>query len=149
MEDEACISYLQKYRKDVHFDVLLKCWELPYSVTQHSSHCGSHSSLVDVLCSDPTFRKTMQACQSKVDYLFQEQQDTVRVACCDSHGIYRSVAVATILQGVFKVNGYTTKGPYHLDKYTWKKDVCSKCKHCLPNAHKQKLYEKLASCRRP
>ena len=146
MQDEACLSYLQKYRKDVRFDVLLKCWELPYSVTQHSSHCGSHSSLVEVLCSDPTFRKTMQACQSKVDLLFQEQQDTVRVACCDSQGMYRSVAVATILQGVFKVNGYTTKGPYHLDKCKWKKDICSNCRRCLPNAQKQQLYEKLASC---
>ena len=146
MDDEACISYLQKNRKDVHFDVLLKCWELPYSVSKHSNHCGSNSALVDLLCSDLSFRKTMQACQSKVDLLFQEQHDTVRVACGDSLGMYRSVAVATILQGVFRVKGYTTQGPYHLDKGNWKKDMCTNCTHCLPNAQKNKLYEKLASC---
>ena len=144
MDDEACISYLQKNRKDVHFDVLLKCWELPYSVSQHSLHCGSHSNLVGVLGRDPTFRKTMQACQSKVDLLFQEH-DTVRVACGDSAGMHRSVAVATILQGVFRVKGYTTQGPYHLDKGNWKKGMCTNCPDCLPNAQKNKLYEKLAS----
>ena len=128
----------------MHFDVLLKCWELPYSKSQHGGHCGSNSALVGVLCSDPTFRKTMQACQSKVDLLFQEH-DTVRVACGDSHGMYRSVAVATILQGVFKVNGYTTKGPYHLDKCKWKKNICSNCRGCLPNDQKQQRYEELAS----
>ena len=129
----------------MHFDVLLKCWELPYSVSQHSLHCGSHSNLVGVLGRDPTFRKTMQACQSKVDLLFQEH-DTVRVACGDSHGMYRSVAVATILQGVFEVKGYTTKGPYHIDKCKWKeKNICSNCRGCLPNNQKKQRYEKVAS----
>ena len=144
MEDEACLSYLQEYRKDVHFDVLLKCWELPYSVNQHSSHCGSHTYLIQSVCEETGFLTLMRDCQRRVEYLLQ-QQDTVRVACCCDRGRHRSVAVATILQGVCEVKGYTSTGPYHIDECKWKEKICTNCKGCRPNNQKTQLYEIVAT----
>ena len=140
MDNKDCLYHLDKYREDVHFDVLLKCWDLPQIHSNHASHCGSHSFLVGMLCKEPEFRKLMKDCQKLVDHLFSTQ-DVVRVACCDSHGIHRSYAVATILQGICEAEGYTSPGPYHLDKQLWKKTICTKCTDCRRSDHKTLLYE--------
>ena len=146
MDTRACCSHLDKKREDVHFDVLLKCWDLPKINSNHASHCGSHSFLVGMLCKEPSFRKLMKDCQELVDHLFsRKKQDVVRVACCDSHGIHRSYAVATILQGVCEVSGYTSTGPVHIDECNWKEKICTNCKGCRPNNQKTQLYEMVAT----
>ena len=144
MDDKDCRRHLYKYRQDVHFDVLLKCWHLPHLNAHLAGCCGSHYDLLKMLSASPSVHNLIRKCQKRVDALFSQQQDVVRVACCDSHGIHRSYAVATILQGICEAKGYTSTEPYHIDELQWKETICTKCMSCRPSDHKTVLYEMMA-----
>ena len=144
MNDKECHEYLRQTRPDLHFDVLVRCWDVP-CLNGHIAHCcGSHYELLRILSTRLTVHSHIETCRRKVDALFSQQKDVVRVACCDSHGIHRSYAVATILQGICEAKGYTSTGPYHMDKLQWTDTVCTKCKSCRPSDHKEVLYETMA-----
>ena len=140
MNDEDCRTHLRKYRPDVHFDVLLKCWKVDFSRTENSEHFGSNTRLIRSVCDHVGMQRLVEYCRDRVNSLL-EQQDIVRVACVDDRGIHRSVAVASILQAICKKKGYNTKGPFHMEKPRWKKEnFCRRCEHCDHNEKKAKLY---------
>ena len=147
MDTRACCSHLDKKREDVHFDVLLKCWDLPQIPEHLAGHCGSHSDLLIMLSQQQSFHELIRQCQELVDALFSKQQDVVRVACCDSHGIHRSYAMATLLQGICeakkceaKKKKYNTQGPHHLDAAPWAATICTTCELCRPSDEKYLMY---------
>ena len=144
MDTRACCSHLDKKREDVHFDVLLKCWGLPQIPEHLAGHCGSHSDLLIMLSQQQSFHELIRQCQELVDALVTKPHDVVRVACCDSHGIHRSYAVATILQGICEAKGYTSTGPHHMDAVQWTETVCTRCRSCQPSDHKDLLYAMMA-----
>ena len=148
MDNKDCLYHLGKYREDVHFDVLLKCWDLPKLNEHLAGCCGSHFDLLKMLSWKQSVHKHIKTCQTKVDALFSQQRDVVRVACCDSHGIHRSYAMATLLQGICEAKKceakkkYNTQGPHHLDAAPWAATICTTCEFCRPSDEKYLFFRR-------
>ena len=143
MDDKKCHEYLRTNRPDLHFDVLLRCWDVPQLNAHIAGCCGSHYDLLRMLSIKHSVHNHIKTCQTKVDALFSQQKDVVRVACCDSHGIHRSYAMATLLQGICEATKkYNSQGPHHLDAEQWAATVCTGCESCLPSDEKDLLYSR-------
>ena len=141
MDDKDYHEYLRRKRKDVHFDVLLKCWDLPKLNEHLAGCCGSHFDLLRMLSIKKSVQRHIETCRRKVDALFSQQKDVVRVACFDNHGIHRSYAMATLLQGICEATKkYNSQGPHHLDAEQWAATVCTRCNSCLPSDEKDLLF---------
>ena len=150
MDDKKCHEYLRTNRPDLHFDVLLRCWDVPVVNKDIADCCGSHYEGLRMLSTRPTVQGLIKTCQTKVDALFSQQRDVVRVACCDSHGIHRSYAMATLLQGICEAKKceatnrkkYNTQGPHHLSAALWAATVCTTCEYCRPSDEKDLFFRR-------
>ena len=143
MNDKKCHEYLRQTRPDLHFDVLVRCWDVP-RLNGHMAHCcGSHYELLRILSTRETVQRHIRTCRSKVDALFSQQKDVVRVACFDNHGIHRSYAMATLLQGICEATKkYNSQGPHHLDAAQWAATVCTTCDYCRPSDEKYLFFRR-------
>ena len=143
MDDKKCHEYLRTNRPDLHFDVLLRCWDVPVVNEHIADCCGSHYEGLRMLSIKDTVHRLIRKCQTQVDDLISQQRDVVRVACCDSHGIHRSYAMATLLQGICEATKkYNSQGPHHLDAAQWAATVCTTCEMCLPSDEKDLFFRK-------
>ena len=141
MGERTFKKYVRDKLPDLHFDVLLRCWDLPQLNAHLAGCCGSHYDLLRMLSIKHSVHKHIKTCQTKVDDLISQQKDVVRVACCDSHGIHRSYAMATLLQGICEAkNDYISEGPHHMDAEQWAATVCTRCNSCLPSDERDLLY---------
>ena len=141
MDDKRFKTYVRDKLPDLHFDVLLRCWDVPVVNEHIADCCGSHYEGLRLLSIKEKVHSLITKCQTKVDDLISQQRDVVRVACCDSHGIHRSYAMATLLQGICEATKkYNSQGPHHLDAEQWAATVCTRCESCLPSAEKDLLY---------
>ena len=140
MSDDDCCVELNRCIPSTRIHIVVKCWDLPRHPKQvRSGHCGEHTEIVRYCIESPTFKTILHGCRTLVEGLWQEQ-DRVTVLCVCSHGIHRSVAVATALQRIYEMEGYTSKGPCHLDHLHWR-PFCSICKHCTPNKAKNAMFQ--------
>ena len=143
MDDKTFKTYVRDKLPDLHFDVLVRCWDVPVVNEHIADCCGSHYEGLRLLSIKRKVHRLIKECQTQVDDLISQQRDVVRVACCDSHGIHRSYAMATLLQGICEAkNDYISQGPRHLDAEQWAATVCTGCESCLPSDEKDLLYNK-------
>ena len=140
-----CRAILHTHRRDINYDLLIKCWQFDYSLTNNGEHLGTHTDMIRSVCEHDNMKPVVEKCRKRIKELLK-QQDIVRVACVDDHGRHRSVAVAKILQAICKMNGYNTKGPFHMERRRWSpKRICLDCEHCRPNNAKATLYTTYAT----
>ena len=152
MDDEAFKEYVEDELPDLHFDVLIRCWDVPVVNEHIADCCGSHYEGLRLLSIKDTVHSLIRKCQTKVDDLISQQRDVVRVACCDDHGIHRSYAMATLLQGICEAKKceatnrkkYNTQGPHHLDAARWAATVCTTCEYCRPSDNKYLFFRRKA-----
>ena len=138
MMDEDCRAQLARCIPSTRFNILLKCWDLPRGSKQvRSGHCGEHTEVMRYCIESPKFKTILGQCRTSVEKLWQ-QQDRVTVLCLCSHGYHRSVAVSSALQCIYQMEGYTSKGPCHLDH---QRDLCAVCSRCKPDKDKYKMCE--------
>ena len=144
--DADCRAALHQHRPDVKdYDLLIKCWQFDYSLTNNGEHLGTHTDMIRSVCEHDNMKPVVEKCRKRIKELLK-QQDIVRVACVDDHGRHRSVAVAKILQAICKMNGYKTRGAFHMERHRWSpKRICLDCEHCRPNNAKANLYTTYAT----
>ena len=145
MDDKRFKTYVRDKLPDLHFDVLIRCWDVPVVNKDIADCCGSHYDGLRMLSIRPTVQGLIKMCQTEVDDLISQQRDVVRVACCDSHGIHRSYAMATLLQGICEATKkYNSQGPHHLDAAPWAATVCTTCEYCRPSDYKYLFFRRKA-----
>ena len=138
------LTLCNKRRSKDKFDIVLRCWKIDPRMTG-TRHCGSNQAYVFACVLTPEFEDIMTYVRKCLQMLWDTDRDTIRVVCTCDHGIHQSVAVSTILQGVYANMGFNSKGPFHLSKAAWHKYVCDRCKDCKPNDRKDELFEDFAS----
>ena len=138
--DHDCCVEFNRCIPSTRINIVVKCWDLPHGPTHvRERHCGQHEGIVHAICNDKNFENLLHGCRTRVEELWQVQ-DRVMVLCVCNHGIHRSVAVATALQRIYEMEGYTSKGPCHLDHLYWR-PFCSICAHCKPNKAKNAMFK--------
>ena len=140
MNVDNCRAKLALWIPSSKFNVILKCWDLPQSSRPlRTGHCGNHTEIMRCCIESPTFKTLLHDCRAQVEEVWQVQ-DIVTVLCVCSSGMHRSVAVASALQSIYQMEGFTSMGPCHLDIHRWRA-LCSACSHCVCNKDKDKMFE--------
>ena len=147
---EECLKALQVSEPRMEFHIMIKCFNMFTErvidkLWHYRAHCGAHSIIIEECINSYSFRPMLDDCLERVHQLWTTQ-NTINVVCCDSEGIHRSVAMASILCAVFQTTGYKAAGPYHICKSQWRKnDICSHCPQCQPHEVKLEMFNAVAS----
>ena len=125
------------------FDILLRCYDMGHDLEVHRSrHSGEHTQTIG---GAPLrqFQILMMDCRSRAQYLWEIGNDQpIRVMCiCDV--MHWSQAVAATLQAVCKLEGYSSRGPFHMSGPGWNQGVCHNCMECKANVEKDVLFTAL------
>ena len=140
MNDDDCREKLALWIPSTRFNIIVKCWHLPQcSKPLRTGHCGEHTEIMRYCIESPAFKIILDDLRTLVKKLWQDQNN-VRVLCVCGHGVHRSVAVASALQCIYQMEGFTSMGPCHLDIESWR-CLCSACSHCKPNKDKYTMFE--------
>ena len=81
----------------------------------------------------------MRQLRRAVDRLWASGRTTVRVMCICEKGVQKSVAVAAIMQEIYRQEGYNSKGPHHISRCDPLPSMCWRCGKCKPNVEKDTL----------
>ena len=141
-DQEGLNKLLAAWLPDEKFDILVKCWTFP----KHKEFwgcCGEHTELIRSTMRCKAWNLVMLDLRSQLEALWKHK-DKILVACADGQGTHRSVSVAAALTQLCLKKGLLSSGPYNLCSENWqKKNICSKCNHCLPNKEKEDMYDQL------
>ena len=127
------------------FDIVLKCWNVDVAAAMCKEHCGEHTMITRACIESHGFRMLVNECRDQAFSLWASGQNTIRVMCISDEGRHRSVAVSSTLRSVYLRLGFNSLGPFHFSELEggWR-GMCSTCKHCKPNEHKEALLTSLA-----
>ena len=126
---------LQVSEPFMEFHIMVKCLnmftdKLHDKSKHYRAHCGEHTVITEECINSYSFRPMLDDGLERAHELWTTQ-NTINVVCCDSKGIHRSVAMASILCAVFLTKGYRAAGPFHLCKGQWRRNgICSSCPKC-------------------
>ena len=122
------------------FDIVLKCWNLNFPAKMPKEHCGEHTEITRACIESPCFQMLMDECHDQAYSRWACGQNTIRVMCICGEGKHRSVGVSSTLRSVYLRLGFNSLGPFHFSELEggWR-GMCSTCKHCKPNEHKEAM----------
>ena len=121
------------------FHIVVACWGIPLDHRQHT-HCGEHTEIMRACMDSIDLPCLMKQCRKAAFLLWASGHDTVRVMCVCEGGMLKSVAVAALLQAVYRQEGFNSSGPHHLSKCDALPSICWSCTECNPNWKKDVLY---------
>ena len=109
------------------FDILLRCSVMGHDLEVHRSrHCGEHTQTIGGV-PFRQFQSLMRDCRSRAQHLWEIDNDRPIRAMCICDAMHGARAVAAKLQAAYKLEGYTSRGPFHMSGLGWNQGVYRNC----------------------
>ena len=109
------------------FDILLRCSVMGHDLEVHPSrHFGEHTWSIGGV---PflQYQSLMRDCRRRAQHLWEIDNDRPIRAMCICDVMHGARAVAAKLQAAYKLEGYTSRGPFHMSGLGWNQGVYHNC----------------------